>query len=102
MRTSRDIVRPLVVLLLVLAALPMVSTVAAYRAAVTPHHQAQCPQADAASQQSVSAQQAAQQCRTTKARTGDRDGDRDGAGEAGEGGEGGGSGVVVVTNSGAS
>ncbi|MFB6080354.1 MAG: hypothetical protein ABEJ81_05095 [Haloferacaceae archaeon] len=67
MRISRDVVRPLVALVVILAAMALVTNVAAYRVATTSHGgqaaSGACPKADAAAHR-------------------DGDADRDGAGSA--------------------
>ncbi|MFB6166458.1 MAG: hypothetical protein ABEJ31_14965 [Haloarculaceae archaeon] len=110
MRISRDLVRPLVALVVILATLSTVSTVAAFRSATTDHASptVTCPQADAAHQDAAA--QCSDRSTATKRRAADGDGDSDrrssgdddGArsrsGSAGRTGQH----VVIVTRSGAS
>ena len=59
MRTSRDLVRPLVALLVIAAAVPLVANVAAYRAATASHQQidrVHCPPVDAVGEDERAAQ----------------------------------------------
>ncbi|MFB6107834.1 MAG: hypothetical protein ABEJ82_03200 [Haloplanus sp.] len=102
MRTSRDVIRPLAALLVVVAAIALVSNVAAYRAATTTRHDvASGPHAAAQSadgRPSAATRREREERRERRAE-GDHDGDRDGGYASGRDSDGG---AVVVTASGAS
>ncbi|MFB6169879.1 MAG: hypothetical protein ABEJ06_01920 [Haloarculaceae archaeon] len=91
MRTSRDLLRPLAALVVVVATVALASNVAAYRAATTPH--------DVAAAHDGDHPVASAETSERRAHRADDDGDGDGRGD--DDGDSGGR-VVVVTESGAS
>lgn len=105
MRSSRDLVRPLAALLVIVAAVVLASNVAAYRVATTPDHAAdhQTPQADAATTphpDDGGATATGTDRSTRRTQRGDQDGDDDRTSGGDDDGDG--QRVVVVTETGAS
>ncbi|MFB6172349.1 MAG: hypothetical protein ABEJ23_07425 [Haloarculaceae archaeon] len=104
MRISRDVVRPLVALVVIVAAVSLVSTVAAYRTANTQHPRpdsVSCQKAEALAQRDPAYRRIAERCEQTRGLSSTGETRREEAREHGERSSSGRR-VVVVTRSGAS